>query len=102
MDMSNMTRSLQGFVQRRHQVVAWVFARSLLLILAWKMPIAEAAPQDVETASPVLLVPDAVWDGARDVPQKGFVVLIKGSRIEAIGRAAEIEVPASAERVDLP
>src|SRR5438105_3720282 len=50
----------------------------------------------------VVLVPDAVWDGSQDAPQKGVVVLIKGARIEAVGRAGQIELPVGAERVELP
>ena len=39
-----------------------------------------------DTTRPVLLVPDAVWDGIADAPQRGWVVLVRGARIEAVVR----------------
>lgn len=50
---------------------------------------------------PVLLVPDAVWDGEQPAPQKGLVVLVKEGRIDAVGRAAELKLPPGTERVEL-
>lgn len=58
-------------------------------------PAAEPAPR------PILLVPDAVWDGVADKPQAGWVVLVRGERIEALGPAARVTVPAEAERIEL-
>jgi len=49
----------------------------------------------------VVLVPGAVWDGVADVPADGWVVVLRGARITAVGPAAKVEVPAGAERVDL-
>jgi imidazolonepropionase-like amidohydrolase len=51
---------------------------------------------------PVLLVPDAVWDGVADAPQRGVVVLIRGTRIEAVGTVERVGAPADAERIELP
>src|SRR5262245_57413142 len=53
-------------------------------------------------AAPVILLPDAVWDGVQDTPQTGLAVLIKGNRIEAVGREADIKAPLGAEKVSLP
>jgi imidazolonepropionase-like amidohydrolase len=50
----------------------------------------------------VLLVPDAVWDGVADAPQRGLVVLIRGTRIEAVGPAERVTVPTDAQRIELP
>ena len=51
---------------------------------------------------PMLLVPEAVWDGTADAPQKGWVVLVRGERIEAGGPATRVAAPADAERLELP
>jgi imidazolonepropionase-like amidohydrolase len=48
-----------------------------------------------------LLVPDAVWDGVTDAPKTGWVVLVRGERIEAVGPADRVTVPAGAERMRL-
>jgi len=62
----------------------------------------EVAAQTTVAVKSVLLVPELVWDGTQDAPQRGFVVLIKGSRIEAVGQASEVKSPPDAERVKLP
>lgn len=56
----------------------------------------------VEAARPVLLVPEAVWDGIADAPKPGWVVLVRGARIEAVGPATGVAAPADAERIALP
>jgi len=55
-----------------------------------------------EPAPPIVLAPDAVWDGVADAPKKGWVVVVRGNRIESVGRADSTKVPAGAERIALP
>jgi imidazolonepropionase-like amidohydrolase len=74
----------------------------LAALLALTGAQAAAAPQSPDNTRSVLLIPDAVWDGVQDAPQKGLVVLIKGSRIESVGRPAEVNAPADIEQVKLP
>jgi imidazolonepropionase-like amidohydrolase len=50
----------------------------------------------------VLLVPEAVWDGVADAPRRGWVVLIRGTTIDAVGPAERMSAPAGAERIELP
>src|SRR5262245_3070121 len=54
-----------------------------------------------EAPRPIVLAPDAVWDGVADAPRKGWVVVVRGNRIEAVGPAASTNVPADAERITL-
>ena len=51
---------------------------------------------------PVLLLPDAVFDGTTDALQPGWAVLVTGQRISAVGPANTLTVPANARRVPLP
>src|SRR5438094_6523290 len=51
---------------------------------------------------PLLLVPASVWDGLADAPHLGWVVLVRGARIEAVGPGAGVTTPADAERIALP
>ena len=62
------------------------------------------APLAAQQPAPraIVLAPDAVWDGTADVPQRNWVVVVRGHRIEAVGSAARTTVPADAERVALP
>lgn len=46
-----------------------------------------------------LLQPARVFDGV--AVQDGWVVLVRGERIEAVGAAAEVSAPAGVERIDL-
>jgi imidazolonepropionase-like amidohydrolase len=63
---------------------------------------AQAAATPAPATKPILLVPDAVFDGVSDAPQRGWVVLVRGARIAAVGPAASVAVPGDAERIALP
>ena len=34
---------------------------------------------------PIVIVPQAVWDGQADAPKRGWVVVVNGARIQAVG-----------------
>ena len=46
-------------------------------------------------------MPDAVWDGVADAPQRGWVVLVKGDTIAAVGPEARVAAPAGTTKVTL-
>ena len=50
---------------------------------------------------PVLLVPDRVWDAIDNAPHDGWVVLVRGDRIEAAGPRAQVSAPADATTIQL-
>jgi imidazolonepropionase-like amidohydrolase len=56
----------------------------------------------VATAGPILLKPARVFDGADPRPHAGWVVLVRGDKIEAAGPAAEVKAPADARVIELP
>lgn len=70
-----------------------------LLIVAAFPALALAQP---EPSRPVVIVPDAVWDGLADAPERGWIVVVRGTRIQAVGPAGKVNVPANAERIELP
>jgi imidazolonepropionase-like amidohydrolase len=49
-----------------------------------------------------LLRPARVFDGVSAKPQEGWVVLVRGERIAAVGPSAQVTAPAGTELVDLP
>ncbi len=59
-----------------------------------------AASVSAQPASVVVLRPDRVFDGERS--QTGWVVVVRGDRIEAAGPAASTPAPAGARTIDLP
>jgi imidazolonepropionase-like amidohydrolase len=74
--------------------------RSLLSLLA---PLLCAVPLASTAAPPAyLLRPARVFDGVTAQPREGWVVLVKGERIEAVGPAEQVKAPVDAETVDLP
>lgn len=60
---------------------------------------AQAAP--VRDTTPLLLRPDRVWDGEGE-PHTGWVVLVRGERIAAVGPSATVAVPPNARVRALP
>jgi imidazolonepropionase-like amidohydrolase len=58
-----------------------------------------AAP---DTGRALVLAPDAVWDGTADAPRRGWIVVVRGQRIEAVGPEEGTPAPAGAERIALP
>ncbi len=77
-------------------------ATLLAVILAVIPSSASAQNPAAATTKPLLLVPDAVFDGVSDAVARGWVVLVRGQRIVAAGPAASVTVPADAERIALP
>ena len=58
------------------------------------------APKPPETV--YLLKPAHIFDGESAQLHDGWVVLVRGEKIEAVGRAGEIKAPADAKVIDLP
>jgi imidazolonepropionase-like amidohydrolase len=57
--------------------------------------------QSADTASSYLLVPDRVFDGVTPEPHAGWVVLVHGEKIAAVGPASRVPAPADAKRIEL-
>jgi imidazolonepropionase-like amidohydrolase len=55
-----------------------------------------------EPARRTLLVPARVFDGVTARPHDGWVVLVRGEQIEAVGPRAQVQVPSDAATVELP
>ncbi|MEO6877834.1 MAG: amidohydrolase family protein, partial [Gemmatimonadaceae bacterium] len=51
---------------------------------------------------PTLLVPDRVWNAVDATPHDGWVVLVRGDHIEAVGPRAQVTVPPDATTINLP
>ncbi len=80
-------------------------ASDLLCLTLLVVVLGGAAPARSAAETPpraTLIVPGAVWDGVADAPHAGWVVLVRGPRIEAVGPAADVHAPADAERIELP
>jgi hypothetical protein len=79
---------------RRAGVLAFVSAAALAVS-------APAGPQ-AQAPEAYLLRPQRVFDASTGATNEGLAVLVRGTRIEAVGPAATIAVPAGTETIDLP
>ena len=82
--------------------LTWIGLGTMVLIRPSASARAQAAADTATRNRPLLLVPDAVWDGTTDSPRAGWVVLVRGSTIDTLGPAANLAPPANAQRVELP
>src|SRR4051794_31646577 len=60
------------------------------------------SPLAAAAEPPILLKPDRVFDGTTATPHAGWVVLVRGEKIAAVGPAEKVEVPADARTITLP
>ena len=74
---------------------------ALLVALLCVVPASASAQAPAAPAS-YLLRPARVFDGVSAKPQEGWVVLVRGDRIVAVGPAAQVAAPAGTERIELP
>jgi imidazolonepropionase-like amidohydrolase len=61
-------------------------------------PTADPGPPD----RPILLKPARVFDGVAAEPHEGYVVLVRGERIEEVGPADKVKAPDGARVLELP
>jgi imidazolonepropionase-like amidohydrolase len=76
-------------------------ALGALLLLA-VLGATTAAQPAADATSVVLLVPDRVFTGTEDSAHEGWVVLVRGDRIAAVGPRAQVSVPSGTRTVALP
>lgn len=69
---------------------------------AFQNMLATNAQQSKSPDAVYLLRPASVFDGESAELHRGWVVLIRGEKIEAVGPANEVQAPADAKTVDLP
>src|SRR5690606_9333168 len=93
--------AVRGIVRRSPPPAAALLA--LGLVLGTATPALPFAAQAQPPRPPAyLLKPDRVFDGVTASPHAGWVVLVRGERIEAAGPAAQVRAPADARVIDLP
>ena len=71
-------------------------------LLLPEMAAAQARGAAAQSQPATLLVPARVWEGVDAAPRAGWVVLVRGDRIEAVGPRTGMSVPADATTIDLP
>ncbi|MDH5234766.1 MAG: amidohydrolase family protein [Gemmatimonadota bacterium] len=78
---------------------ARALAATLLLIAGAQVTRAQPG---ADASSVILLVPDRVFTGTEDAAHEGWVVLVRGDRIAAVGPRARVSAPPGARTVALP
>jgi imidazolonepropionase-like amidohydrolase len=72
-----------------------------LLLASLVLPVPLQAQAAADTGRVLVLAPDGVWDGTADPPRRGWVVIVRGERIEAVGSETATVAPAGAQRIAL-
>ena len=86
----------------RASVAAAVTSIACLLLTATSTASAQGDNARQQPVRTTLLRPARVFDGVTPEPHTGWVVLVTGERITAVGPASEVRAPAGASTVDLP
>src|SRR5262245_2649092 len=91
----------QALVKLAPRTLAILAPPALAALAIVSTALAQRAPGSA-TSKPIVLVPDAVWDGVADGPHRAWIVVVRGERIDAVGATETVRAPADAERVTLP
>jgi imidazolonepropionase-like amidohydrolase len=97
----------------RHRITGRIATTAFLVLVGTALaisPVSSAGQRSVTGPAPAegqgqaatLLVPARVFDAEDGQPHEGWVVLVKGDRIAAVGPKAQVAVPAGAKTVELP
>lgn len=78
-----------------------VFISVVGLIVQLPAQTRPAQNQQSQPATVYLLKASRVWDGVADQPRDGWVVLVRGDKIEAVGPLADVKAPADAKVVEM-
>ncbi len=85
------------------RVIAVAVAGAALAFLISNDARAQAQPQPQrDTGEATLLIPDRVFDAPAGVTHAGWVVLVRGEQIVAVGPRASMSAPAGAREIALP
>ena len=76
--------------------------RALLVVLFTPQLLVAQGRAGTEPPAATVLVPARVWDGTASRPHDGWIVVVRGDRIESAGPRAQVTVPPGAATIDLP
>src|SRR5256886_16233946 len=84
------------------RILALVFLGVTILLFQMTPSAQPQSPAPKPPDTVYLLKPAHVFDGESAQLHDGWVVLVRGQKIEAVGPASEVKVPADAKVIDLP
>src|SRR5919204_5909127 len=99
-----MVRKLTTLIIALPALLSAQRARPDTLLSALRLPGQAGFPPLVPAppGHPVLLKPDRVFDAASEATHAGWVVLVQGDSIAAVGPEGAVRAPEDAERISLP
>jgi imidazolonepropionase-like amidohydrolase len=80
----------------------WLASVALIFLVVVALPVLAAPQAGAAAAQSVLLRPQRVFDAVSAGTHEGWVVLVSGEKIAAVGPAASVDVPAGTQIVELP
>jgi imidazolonepropionase-like amidohydrolase len=85
-----------------HRVILVLVGILAVCSLAQVVPTAQNQLPAAKPAAVYLLKPAHIFDGESAEVHDGWVVLVRGEKIEAVGRTSDVKAPADAKVIDLP
>ncbi|MFL6374044.1 MAG: amidohydrolase family protein [Pyrinomonadaceae bacterium] len=75
----------------------------VVLVACFSFPMTSIEAQQAKAPDTVyLLRPAAIFDGTSAELHRGWVLVVRGERIESVGPASDVKAPADATTIDLP
>lgn len=74
--------------------MSWRVSLAILFVFPWAVR--------AEEARPIVLRPEQVFDGIAATPHRDWIVIVRGTKVEQAGPAAEVKIPSDARTIDLP
>ena len=106
---SRIWRRLAKHALDRNPNLAGINVRKIILaiiLLAITFSFQNMFPTEAQQTKPsetvYLLKPAAVWDGEAAELHRGWVVLVRGTKIEKVGPQNEVSAPGDVKTIDLP
>lgn len=87
---------------KRARMLVWLLICCGGLLAPSPVPGQQQPSRPADSARSYLLRPARVFDAPTGVTRSGWVVLVRGDRIAAVGEASRVQAPASATVVELP
>jgi imidazolonepropionase-like amidohydrolase len=93
-----------GFIAFHHEKVFTKRSPSMRQLTCLLLALCgqSSGPAPVQAAGPVVLKPARVFDGIAAAPHEGWVVVVRGRRIESAGPPDQVKLPSNARTIELP
>lgn len=102
MERSAMRNAMRNAMRKSARIFSAGILATAATVTVTSIAGAQGAPVPTPAPRLTLLVPDRIFLGTEDSARTGWVVLVRGDRIAAVGTRAQVRAPADVRVVELP